>query len=119
VTDSIALSGLEVYARHGALPHEASHAQPFVIDVVVSADLSEAGASDRLGATIDYGELAGRIHDVVASERWQLIERVAERVASIALSYPRCSQVEVTVHKPRAPIGVPFDDVAVTIQRSR
>jgi dihydroneopterin aldolase len=108
VTDSIVLSALELYARHGALEHEMSHAHPFVIDVVPSADLSEAGASDRLGATIDYGEPAGRIHDLVASRRWQPIERV----------YPRWSQVEVTLHKPMAPIGLPFD-VAVTIQRFR
>ena len=119
MTDSITLTGLQVYARHGVLEHEAHHRQPFVIDVVLHADPGEAGATDRLDATIDYGELAVRIHETAASERWQLIERLAQRIADVALSYDRCSGVDVTVHKPHAPMGVPFGDVAVSITRSR
>ena len=48
-----------------------------------------------------------------------LIETVAERVAAVALAHPAVEEVEVTVHKPEAPIGVPFADVAVTIVRGR
>jgi dihydroneopterin aldolase len=35
------------------------------------------------------------------------------------LEQPRAELVEVTVHKPSAPITVPFADVSVTIVRSR
>ncbi len=48
-----------------------------------------------------------------------LIETVAERVASLVLQQPRAALVEVTVHKPSAPITVPFDDVSVSIIRAR
>lgn len=119
MTDSIVLAGLEIWARHGVLDHEATTPQPFVVDLVVHVDLADAGASDRLDDTIDYGDLAGRVHDAVASEHWSLIERVAQRVADIALSYDRCDRVDVTVHKPRAPIGVACSDVAVSITRAR
>jgi dihydroneopterin aldolase len=48
-----------------------------------------------------------------------LIETVAERVAEVALGFERVESVRVTVHKPQAPITVPFDDVRVVIERSR
>jgi dihydroneopterin aldolase len=117
VTDSIALRGIRVFAHHGVLPEEAVDGQVFVIDLVLRMDLAPPGRSDDLEETVDYGELARRVHDVVARERWDLIERVAERVAEVILTDPRVKETEVTVHKPDAPVTVPFDDVAVTLVR--
>lgn len=119
MTDSIAICGLRVFARHGVFDHEEVAGQVFVIDLVVHLDLTEAGRSDRLDATIDYGSLATRVCELVAGERWDLIERVAQRIADLVLAEPRCAAVDVTVHKPSAPINLPFDDVAVTISRRR
>lgn len=119
MTDSIAVTGLRVFARHGVFAHEETSGQVFVIDLVVHLDLAEAGASDRLDATIDYGALAARVSELVAGERWDLIERVAQRIADLVLALPRCEAVDVTVHKPSAPINLPFGDVAVTISRRR
>jgi dihydroneopterin aldolase len=119
VTDRISLTGLQVFARHGVLEHEATQGQTFIVDLVLDVDLTEAGASDRLDSTVDYGSLAKRVHDLVAGERWDLIERVAERIAEVVLTDERCQGVEVTVHKPDAPIAVPFEDVSVRISRSR
>ena len=62
---------------------------------------------------------AEAIHERVSSEQWNLIERVGERVADLVLSDPRVANVVVTVHKPEAPISVPFGDVSVTIARER
>jgi 7,8-dihydroneopterin aldolase/epimerase/oxygenase len=119
VTDSIAITGLRVFARHGVFDHEEAAGQMFVVDLRVHVDLSEAGESDRLDATLDYGILAARVSEVVAGERWDLIERVAQRIAEVVLEDGRCEAVDVTVHKPSAPINLPFDDVAVTISRHR
>lgn len=119
MTDRIAITGLRVFGRHGVLPHEEVEGQVFVVDVRLSLDLAAAGRTDRLSDTIDYGALARVVHDRVASERWDLIERVAERVAEVALEDPRVDEVEVTVHKPDAPISLEFDEVAVTIRRGR
>ncbi|MFP5331477.1 MAG: dihydroneopterin aldolase [Acidimicrobiia bacterium] len=120
MTDRIDLRGLEVFAHHGVFDHEQQSGQTFRIDVSVTLDLRAAGESDDLGDTLDYGALARLVHDLVAGERWDLIERVAARVAEVVLaSDERIETVSVTVHKPSAPIPLAFDDVAVTIQRGR
>ena len=119
MTDRIRLLGIEVFAYHGVFAEERENGQLFVIDADISLALSEAAESDDVTSTIHYGELALAIHDRVAGERWNLIERVAGRVADLILEDDRVVGVDVTVHKPEAPITVPFSDVSVTISRSR
>jgi dihydroneopterin aldolase len=119
VADRITLTGMRASAFHGVFEHERANGQLFLIDVVVHLSLREAGASDELSATIDYGALAVRIVGAVQDHPVDLIETVAERVAALVLEYPLAQLVEVTVHKPSAPIAVPFDDVSVTITRGR
>ena len=52
--------------------------------------------------------------EVVAGEPVKLIETLAQRIADVCLADPRVEQVEVTVHKPEAPMTVGFDDVEVS-----
>jgi dihydroneopterin aldolase len=117
--DRITLTGVRVRAHHGVFDFERIEGQEFVIDVSVAVDLAAAASVDDLGRTVHYGELAEAVVAAVERDPVDLIETVAERVAAVALGYPAVSEVEVTVHKPAAPINVPFDDVAVTIVRSR
>ena len=117
--DRITLTGVRVRAHHGVFDFEREQGQEFVIDVSVAVDLAAAASGDDLGRTVHYGELAEAVAEAVRRDPVDLIETVAERVAGVALAYPAVEEVEVTVHKPEAPISVPFDDVAVTIVRSR
>jgi len=117
--DTISLTGIRVFAHHGVLAEEKAAGQDFLVDVTLTVDLGSAAVSDDLAGTVDYGKLAEAIHDRVANERWNLIERVAGRVADLILEDDRVKEAEVTVHKPSAPIAVPFEDVAVTIRRHR
>lgn len=117
--DAISLTGLRARGHHGVYEHERLDGQDFIIDVRLTLDLSGAGTSDDVTDTVHYGELAVAIVEAVETDPVDLIETVAERVAAIALSYPAVHEVEVTVHKPEAPIPVPFDDVSVTIVRGR
>lgn len=120
MSDRIDLRGLRVFARHGVYEHEQADGQWFEVDVSLECDLSVAGGSDRLDDTVDYGAIAAAIHGVVATERWDLIERVATRVSEAVLDFdPRLTAVSVTVHKPEAPIPHSFRDVSVTIRRER
>lgn len=118
-SDFITLTGLKVQANHGVLDFERENGQLFVIDVVASLDLSPAALSDVLAHTVDYGVLATEIVQAVASDPVDLIETVAERVAAVVLSHEAVTEAKVTVHKPQAPITVEFEDVSVTIVRSR
>jgi len=117
--DRIVLTGLRATGHHGVLEHERADGQLFLIDVTVHLSLHEAASSDDLDDTVHYGVLAEQVVEAVESDPVDLIETVAERVATVALGFSRVDSVDVTVHKPNAPITVPFDDVAVTITRSR
>jgi 7,8-dihydroneopterin aldolase/epimerase/oxygenase len=117
--DEIALTGLRAIGYHGVFPEERVEGQLFIVDVVLHLSLAAAAAGDDLESTVHYGELANRVVRAVETDPVDLIETVAERVAQIALSYPVVDEVAVTVHKPSAPIAVPFSDVSVTIRRAR
>lgn len=117
--DSIRLTGLRVHANHGVYDFERENGQIFVTDVTVWLDVAGAASTDDVENTVHYGELAESVAAAVASEPVDLIETLAERVASVALSYPAVQKTEVTIHKPDAPISVPFDDVSITITRRR
>lgn len=119
MTDTIILTGLRASGFHGVFDHEREVGQEFVIDVTVALDLRPAGREDALEATIHYGVLAEEVVAAVERDPVDLIETVAERVASVVLAHRAAASVRVTVHKPSAPITVPFADVAVTIERGR
>lgn len=119
MTDRIELRGLVAMGRHGALPEERERPQRFVVDAVLHLDTAPAAATDELARTVDYGELARRLALVVEGESVSLLETLAERLAAVCLADPRVGTAEVTVHKPQAPVPVPFADVAVSVRRSR
>ena len=117
--DRITLTGLVARAHHGVYEFERRDGQDFVIDVTVELDLRAAASSDDLERTVHYGELAEAVVAAVERDPVDLIETLAERVAAVALAKPAVLRTTVTVHKPQAPISVPFRDVSVTITRTR
>ena len=117
--DRIALLGIGATGYHGVHQAERDEGQPFVADVVLHLDTRRAAAGDDLARTVDYGVVARRVHAVLAGEPVALVETVAERIAATVLADGAVRAVDVTVHKPKAPIEVPFDDVTVSIRRDR
>ncbi len=117
MADRIALTGLRVRGFHGVFPEERRDGQDFVVDAVLHLDLRPAGASDDLAQTVHYGELAQDLAAVVAGEPVDLLETLAERLAQVCLARPLVQRVELTVHKPSAPIPLTFADVSVTVVR--
>ncbi len=118
-SDRITLTGLRVHGRHGVHEHERVHGQEFVVDATVWLDLGPAAATDELSATLDYGALADKAAQIVGGQPCNLIETVAARIATDVLADQRVHAVEVTVHKPAAPLPLPFTDIAVTTRLSR
>jgi dihydroneopterin aldolase len=133
--DRIALLGLRARGRHGVLAAERELGQEFVVDVVLHLDTRPAAAADDLARTVHYGELAERVVAVLTGEPVDLLETLAQRIADAALAgvvevaavdvfavdvaAVDVAAVDVTVHKPQAPIPVPFADVSVRIRRWR
>lgn len=113
---TIGIHGLRVRGRHGVLDFERRDGQEFVIDLEVQTGVP---AGDELSQTIHYGDLAHGVADIVAGEPVNLIETLAQRIANYALTYPQTESVLVRVHKPQAPVELIFDDITVTIVRSR
>ncbi|MDC4233520.1 2-amino-4-hydroxy-6-hydroxymethyldihydropteridine diphosphokinase [Actinomyces sp. B33] len=117
--DRITLSGLRAHGVHGVLPQEHRGTQPFTVDVVVLLDASRAAVSDDLGDTVSYAELADEVVEIISGPSVRLIETLAYRIADRMLAHGGALGVEVTVHKPEAPMGRAFSDVAVTVRRGQ
>jgi dihydroneopterin aldolase len=119
MSDTIELHGLRVRGFHGVLPEERSVGQLFVADVVLEVDTTAAAAADDIDLTVDYAGLAHRLAEVIAGEPVSLIETLAQRLADVCLAEVLVDAVEVTVHKPDAPVGLPVSDLLVKIHRVR
>ena len=115
--DTIHINGIEVMGVHGVLPEEQERAQPFAVDLTLVVDLTAAGASDALADTVDYGAVAEAVAAVVGSERHQLLERLATRIAEVCRPDPRVREVTVSLRKLRPPVPVALASVGVTITR--
>jgi dihydroneopterin aldolase len=117
--DRIRLVGLRAFGHHGVFPEERRDGQEFIVDVTAWLDLVPAAQGDDLTRTVHYGELAEALVRAVERDPVDLIETVAERCAALVLGYEPVQRVEITIHKPGAPIAVPFADVEVTVVRER
>ena len=119
MADRITLTGLAVRGHHGVFEHEKRDGQEFLVDITVWMGLASAAASDDLQDTLNYGALAEQAAAIVGGPSRNLIETVAAEIADGVMTDSRVFAVEVTLHKPSAPIPLEFADVAVTVRRSR
>ena len=120
MADRIELRGLTAHGYHGVFEQEKLAGQQFIVDVICWLDLSSAAQTDDLSLTINYAELAELAYQVITGPSFDLIEKVAGTIADQIMSrYMQLFAVEVTVHKPQAPIPREFADVAVVARRSR
>ena len=111
----IALKGLGALANHGVYDFERTQEQRFSADVVMW--IETAGTTDDIAATVSYADIADETMAVLTGNPVDLIETLAETIASRVMSHEGVVGTEVTVHKPDAPINHPFADVSVTVRR--
>lgn len=119
MADQIRIRGIRGVGNHGVFEHERIEGQEFSVDVTLDVDTHAAAGSDALIDTVDYGVVADEVHALIIGEPVDLIETLAEHIAAACLAHSGVLAVEVRVHKPHAPIAVPFDDVEVRITRAR
>lgn len=117
--DTISILGIRGFGHHGVLESERQMGQEFIVDIVMEVNTGESAKFDDLTMTVDYSDVAKRVHTFIVGDPMQLIETLANRIAADLLGISRVSSVTVTVHKPHAPIPVDFADVTVSITRTR
>lgn len=116
--DQIRISNLEAFGYHGVFEEEALLGQKFLISASLFLDTRRAGKTDDLQESLDYGEVCQMIKKMVETERYRLIERLAEQLAEkLLLCYECLRSVEITVKKPWAPVLISMEAVSVTIMR--
>ena len=115
--DVIALRGITAEAVHGVLEKEWDAPQTFTVDLLLWVDTDRAALSDDIADTVSYAEIAEKAHAILVGPSVRLIETLGHKIADAALEDSRVRGVEVIVHKPEAPIEVPFTDVSVTIRK--
>lgn len=119
MTDRIVLEGIQGLGYHGVFEHERRDGQQFLVDVAIELDLRRPGRSDALVDTVHYGQVAAQVLARVEGAPFDLIEALAEVIAADVLRHEEVDAVDVVVHKPQAPVGVPVSDVQVQIRRER
>jgi 7,8-dihydroneopterin aldolase/epimerase/oxygenase len=117
--DMIEIRGLRALGIIGVCPEERERPQPFELDIDLEADLSEAGETDDLHDTIDYGVAVAIAEKVVQTEQHLLLERVAHRIATDLLALARVEGVRVTIRKVRPPLPQDVNTSGVTVVRRR
>ena len=118
--DRIYLTGISAFAFHGVYENERKEGQKFSVDLVVDLDLYNAGISDELSDSVDYSQIARIAHEELTGEPCNLIEAVAERIASRLLAeFSQILSITVKLHKPDADVGVSLSDIAIEIERRR
>lgn len=120
MSDSITLSGVRAFGYHGVLAPERREGQVFVVDVCLRLDVTVAAGTDDVADTVNYAEVAADIVAILQGPPRDLIETVVCEIADTVLRrYELLERVDVTLHKPQAPVGVPFGDVSIQVARRR
>lgn len=118
--DKIIVKNLKLFCYHGVNPEEKVEGQNFIFDIEATVDLTTPCKTDNVDDTVSYAKIIKTVRRVAQSEKNDLIERVAQRVADEIFSeFDKVLSLVVTVKKPEAPIKADFDYVAVSIERSR
>lgn len=115
--DQIVITGIRGIGHHGVFDYERRDGQEFAVDITLFLKASSAASTDELSDTVDYGAVSQLVFDRIVGEPVSLIETLAEQIAADVLKISGIEQVEVTVHKPQAPIPVPFENVSLRILR--
>lgn len=115
MTHTINIEGINIYAYHGCLEHEAQTGCNYVIDVYITTDFSKPAASDELADAIDYCTVYAICEKEMAI-RNKLIEPVCQRIfQKIKSSFKDINTLRVRLTKVAPPIKGNVDKVSVEI----
>jgi FolB domain-containing protein len=100
--DRIFIKDLTCRCIIGINPEERREKQDVIINIVLWADLRQAGASDDFKDAIDYRAVKKRVIAAVEKSEYMLVEALAQKIADECLADAGVRQVQVTLEKPAA-----------------
>lgn len=117
---TIRIQNAVFYAHHGVLKEEHRIGGRYEVDVAMELDFEAAAADDDLSRTVDYEHIYKLIRDIVTTNSFYLIERLAYLIAQdILKTTPIVSEIEVSVRKANPPVGGPCDYAEATYRTTR
>ncbi len=117
--DVIQLTGIRCYGYTGYLAEEQFLGQWFEVDLRLSLDLAPAGHSDRIEDTLDYRSIIAEVKEIVSTQKFALVEKLAETLVQTVFKHDQVQAVELKLHKPAAPIPDFGGKITIELQRSR
>ena len=102
MTDTVFIKGLKAASIIGCYDWERDIRQTLVIDFEIKADFTRAAQSDALGDALDYAAISQRVIAVCDESRFQLLEALAEHLASTVLAEFSVERLRMTITKPGA-----------------
>lgn len=117
---TVEIKGIKLSARHGVHEREKINPQEFLIDISFDYDSYDAAKSDDIERAVNYSQVCKTAYRVCAENTFNLIEKLSYEIAfELAEAFPAIDNIEVSVHKPQAPVNLPFDDIIVTSKLER
>ncbi len=118
--DIIKVRGLKIFAYHGVFEEEKQRGQGFIFDIDACVDISGACKTDNVEDTVSYAEIIEETVKIFTSQKDNLLERAAERVAEgLFKRFDKVHSLRILLKKPDAPIDADFDFVGIEINRNR
>ena len=115
--DIVFIHELKIKTTIGVFDWERQIKQMVSLDLEMACDINKAAASDKLEDALDYKRISKRIIEFVEGSSFELVERLAERVANIVLHEFGVPWLRLTLSKPGALRGA--KDVGIRIERGK
>jgi len=117
--DTIVLNNIRAYGYTGFLPEERTLGQWFAVDVRLELSLEKAGQTDNIQDTLDYREVIDQIKNTIRTERFLLLERLAQVLTQQVLAFPLVQAVTLRVTKVAPPIPDFTGQISIELHRGK
>jgi len=115
--DIVYLNDLRVDTIIGVYDWERRTRQTIILDIEMGTDIRRAAETDSIEHTLDYKAVAKRLFVYIGDSQFELVETLAERVASLLLEEFKVPWCRIRLNKKGAVRGV--RDVGVIIERGQ
>lgn len=115
--DIVFIEELSVITTIGVYDWEQTIQQKLVFDIEMGWDNRKAAASDDVNDCLSYADISDAVIEHVETQRFALVERVAEEIADLLLQRFNSPWVRIKVSKPGAVAQA--RNVGVVIERGQ